>query len=499
MNPTRYILTRTCLQEGSLRLLKFNEFYFPQSGPVTFVDERGKEYTAQVDRDAMQVTGLSDLYHDHNLSVNDVLTITPGETGRYEIGMVVKPYSTARSRQGRRSKESEPRNPGVREVRTPPQSLTGRQKRSGPTGGGGRNLSGMGEERRNADAAPATLKPIAAAFTPQLPQSGRPELTLEAPLFPPPARGSTTTVISAAPENAEKAAAPEPRPAATPVSPAVTQDQVAEFARLTGYRLTLLGHGLIRLNADLSAPYGYSVLIATEPMATTYPEWDSADDHHVLITSEEERSAGIPRLTREALAALTEHARLAHLGALDLRGYWRAGDINLDSAASVAELVSTHLAKRGAFTYVLLILSQQPAHSVISLSDLAQRVGSGASLDEMKTILDTLSRAPFLALTPLPDEQYLLRLSVADLLSELTEYAQGVRRRLRGGGSAGAGSSTSTPSASASTANASTASTPIAEVSEPQPESPQAEAPAAPSAASSPIRELLLGAEPEQD
>lgn len=465
MNPTRYILTRTCLQEGSLRLLKFNEFYFPQSGPVTFVDERGKEYAAQVDREAMQVTGLGDLYHDHNLSVNDVLTITPSETGRYEVGAVVKPYSAARTRQGRR-KETESRNPGVREVRTPQPSLTGRQKRAGPTGGGGRNLSGLGEERRPGDTPSPALKPIAAAFTPQLPQSGRPELTLEAPLFPPPAKGSSTTVISAAPsESAEKPAAPaaEARPA--PVSPAVTQDQVAEFARLTGYRLTLLGHGLIRLNADLSAPYGYSVLVATEPMATTYPEWDSADDHHVLITGEDERSAGIPRLTREALAALTEHARLAHLGALDLRGYWRAGDINLDSAASVAELVSTHLAKRGAFTYVLLILNQQPAHSIVDLGDLAQRVGSGASLDEIKAILDTLTRAPFLALTPLPDDQYLLRLSVADLLGELTDYAQGVRRRLRGGGS---------PSGNAAPSAAPTAPVPATEPLLPGAETEQA-------------------------
>lgn len=108
MNPTRYILTRSCIEEGSMRLLKFNEASFPESGPVQFVDDRGKEYPAVVDRTQMQVLGLGELYHDHNLGVNDVLTVTPTEPGRYEVETVVKPYSTpvpgkrvARSRRAR--------------------------------------------------------------------------------------------------------------------------------------------------------------------------------------------------------------------------------------------------------------------------------------------------------------------------------------------------------------------------------------------------------------
>ncbi|UTA51604.1 hypothetical protein MSS93_05055 [Deinococcus radiodurans] len=103
------------------------------------------------------------------------------------------------------------------------------------------------------------------------------------------------------------------------------EDQIVEFARLSGYRLTLLGRGLVRLTADLGPAYGYTVLLATDREALSSPEWDSGDDHRALITTEEDRAPGVPRLTREALVSLIEHARLAPLGALDLRGYWRAG------------------------------------------------------------------------------------------------------------------------------------------------------------------------------
>ncbi|AXG99271.1 hypothetical protein DVJ83_09065 [Deinococcus wulumuqiensis] len=472
MNPTRYILTRSCIEEGSMRLLKFNESSFPESGPVQFVDDRGKEYAALVDRERMRVTGLGELYHDHNLGVNDVMTVTPAAPGRYEVATVVKPYSSPRARQSGRQKQagrSEPlprreegrtepprsgaASPSVREVRgQPATSLTGR--RTAPSGG--RNLSGLGEERR-----PATeegtetraLKPIAPAFAPQVPQPGRQELTLPASLASfgsrsrdaapaePVAGGEAGSeappVVISGPVTAVQEPASVPTVPAPRAQPGALEDQIVEFARLTGYRLTLLGRGLVRLTADLGPAYSYTVLLATERSATTYPEWDSGDDHRALITTEDDRAPGVPRLTREALVSLIEHARLAPLGAFDLRGYWRTGDVSMESAASVAELVSGHLAQRGALTYVLLTLSQQPAQSLVNVSELAQRLGNGVGPDDMQTILDTLARPPFMAVTPLPGGQFLLRTTVTDLLADLADYAQGVRRRLRAPGSAG--------------------------------------------------------------
>ena len=150
-----------------------------------------------------------------------------------------------------------------------------------------------------------------------------------------------------------------------------------------------------------------------------------------LLTPESERPQGIPRFTHAALAALLEHARLAPLTPIDLRGYWNTGSFDQESVDSVAELVSAYLAQRGSFSHVLLMLAQQPAHSLVSLPRLAERLGSGVNTAELQSILETLSRPPFLALTPLPNGQYYLRSDVPGLLQEFGEYAEGMRRRLR--------------------------------------------------------------------
>jgi len=150
-----------------------------------------------------------------------------------------------------------------------------------------------------------------------------------------------------------------------------------------------------------------------------------------LLTREDERPQGIPRFTLAALDALLEHARLAPLSPIDLRGYWNTGSFDQESVESVAELVSAHLAQRGSFSHVLLTLAQQPAHSLVQVPRLAERLGSGVNTAELHSVLETLSRPPFLALTPMPGGQYYLRGDVRDLLHEFGEYAEGMRRRLR--------------------------------------------------------------------
>ncbi|MFC6660925.1 hypothetical protein [Deinococcus multiflagellatus] len=95
MNATRYVITRPCLQEGSLRLLKYLSATFPAAGPVTLVDDRGQEHTAQVDPARQRVWGLGGLYHAGHLGVNDVLLITSLAPGRYQVEGIVKPHAPA--------------------------------------------------------------------------------------------------------------------------------------------------------------------------------------------------------------------------------------------------------------------------------------------------------------------------------------------------------------------------------------------------------------------
>ncbi|WP_425146893.1 hypothetical protein [Deinococcus sp.] len=208
------------------------------------------------------------------------------------------------------------------------------------------------------------------------------------------------------------------------------EGQLADLAKLTGYGFEHLGVGVVRLRASLGSQ-SYSVLIATTPAALTSPAWSEPCDYMALLTTEDQRPQGIPRFTHAALAALLEHARLAPLTPVDLRGYWNTGSFDQQSVESVAELVSAHLAQRGVFSHVLLTLAQQPAHSLVQATRLAERLGSGVNTAELQSMLETLSRPPFMALTPLPGGQYYLRSEVRDLLGEVGDYAEGMRRRLR--------------------------------------------------------------------
>lgn len=422
MNSIRYIITRSCLQDGSMRLLKYNEGHFPQSGPAQFVDERGNEHTVQVDREHMRVTGLAGFYHDLNLGVNDVMLLTPLAAGRYQVEAIVKPHPIAAPSRPAAIPAPEARRvvvsstPHVREVRL---------QHAAPATG-------------SAVASPAaTPTPLFAAPTrPEpAPETGRDPVREVAAIFGQGGQGQPNPERPSLPEGPRpmntEATQRENVPAAPQFSgPSRPEDQVAEFARLTGYTLDYPATGLMRLSAELGPQYGYSVLIAADPLAMTQDAWENAkDESRFLITHENERPEGLNRLTREALATLVDHAHLAPLSPVDMRGYWRAGSIDLASAASITELVSAHLAQRGTFTFVLMSLAQQPANSIVNVNRLAERLGSGVNKAELGTILETLSRPPFLALTPLPGGQYLLRTDVPQLLGDLSEYSIGVRRR----------------------------------------------------------------------
>lgn len=214
--------------------------------------------------------------------------------------------------------------------------------------------------------------------------------------------------------------------------------QLEELAQLTGYSLEYLGGpetGPVRLHADLG-PHSYDVLLALHEQELRHPAFaqpqGTQGQYRALLTWEVENVSAAPRFTREALTALLEHARLAPLTPIDLRGYWNTPSFDLNSVASIAELVSAYLAQRGTFTYVLSTLAQQPAHSLVDPQRLAERLGSGVNVGELRTVLDTLSRPPFMALLPLPGGHYYLRAEVGEVLSELSSYTAGVARRLQG-------------------------------------------------------------------
>ncbi len=422
----RYILTRPCLSEGSVRLLKYLESVFPEGGAVTLLDDKGAEYEATVDRAAGRVLGLGELYARFNLGVNDVLLITPLAERRYQVECVVKPLGERSAAATRRAGAAPQRvvvseSAYVREVRL---------ERRAPT------------EVDVAEQTPANV-PASADSAPDVPA----QLPLsQPPLSQPPDRPAPVRMapIHMAPtqiwpEEMERAAPSHLQPILQPphlqTEPLPDPDSLdgeaalEELCARTGYRCERPAPGLLRLRADLGAQ-GYSVLIALSGGAATSPEWRAQDDYRAVLVREGERPASGARLTREALSALLEHARLAKLSPIELRGYWNTGSFDLESVASVAELVSAQLSQRGVFSFVLLTLAQQPAYSVVSRARLAERLGSGVNDAELSAVLQTLSAAPFSVLSALGDGQFYLRASVPDTLRALSEYADGLRLRL---------------------------------------------------------------------
>gem|GEM_PF-1703443 len=545
---TRYIITRPCLAEGSLRLLKYLQPLFPAEGPVTLQDGKGERFAANVELARGRLTGLGELYRAHNMGVNDVLLLSRAEEGRYRVECVVKPHARPQPAAPERPAPAPPTTekrvvihatPHVREVRvervpaeplkagqaTPKPQDTGngrptdaasdsgsasqpavrdaaaqsassasRQEVTPRSGEAGRAVSEQPASRQPVSVQPVRTQPVQPQKSPvtgptqpqsrrtptagRLPAPGgeaRPTDGQSARSLPPtamtvqmqPASAPTrapsapsmpiqmnfpapdiraATVLSATSGTVQAAAAPlTARAPATDVRPEKTEaadvareaeaagnpeDQLAALARLTGYTCDHLGSGVVRLRAELGS-HSYSVLIATTPEALTTPAWRESGDYRALLTPEHERPQDVPRFTYAALAALLEHAGMAPLTPVDLRGYWNTGSFDQESASSVAELVRAQLTQRRNFSHVLETLAQQPAHSLVHLPRLAERLGGGVSTAELHGILETLSRAPFLALTPLPDGQYYLTSEVRHLVQEFGAYAESMQRRLR--------------------------------------------------------------------
>jgi len=139
----------------------------------------------------------------------------------------------------------------------------------------------------------------------------------------------------------------------------------------------------------------------------------------------------VTRVSVEALEALLESAALSPLTPLELRGYWKAAAIDQDSAQSLSEMAARELGSRGVFSQVLLCLTEFEPHSSIRVSHLIHRLGERVTRADLESILDTLTRPPFLAVSRLGEGEYYLRQSVQDTLTLLGDYALGLGARVR--------------------------------------------------------------------
>ena len=90
---SRYILTRPCLENGTLTILKYLERVLPAEGEITLVSDGGEETRVSI-RDH-KLNGLNDYYAKYHLGVNDQVYLTLITDRRYQIECVARPHEAA--------------------------------------------------------------------------------------------------------------------------------------------------------------------------------------------------------------------------------------------------------------------------------------------------------------------------------------------------------------------------------------------------------------------
>jgi hypothetical protein len=452
----KYFLTRPCIDSGSIMLGRTLEQVFPTSGTVTFIAAGGDEIQLTINPQDKRVYGLSEFFAKTRLSVNDTLFITPLGERRYSLEAVVR----VREERIQTVKPAPPPAPPkrvvveetsyvreVREVHEPrvspypkgliyPNGNKAEEENTGKLETGAPEIPrGKTPLRQNPNPTPASLARASLERALHKDHEVKPEIK---PLPKPEPKVETPTVPVAA-------ATPLERAQAAFVALGYAVDRIEAADPRTGF-----GGGLM-LAANLGAR-SYKVALAVlegEKLDLEHPRLrttfevakrSGAKYHAICANSESLKSInpkGMPEFTlasvdEASLENLLNITRLAPIGPLDLEGYWNAGAITLETVETLEGSATDSLSARGAFSFVTLSLSKQQAPCVLKPEDVMRGLeGSGVGGNTVREVLETLCRAPFMLLLNLGNNEYYLRQDMGTALEGLTEYAGGLRQRLK--------------------------------------------------------------------
>ncbi len=429
----RYILTRPCLDSGSIAVLKYLEHIMPLTGSVVFVGDGGEEIKLTADPKTKRLYGLGDYYAKHRLQINDTLFITALAERRFALERVIRVRDTKSEAKPRPAPPPKPEriileeSPYIREVRTRDRTVLPYSK-------------GLlyPQERTDGGAAQDETK--------------RPETRDQAPAKPKPADEARSTLKnliardrdqrSIDPVRAEPVAVPvEPAPFVPDRSGSSLERIRAAFIAL-GYAVDVIGEGLM-LEAKLGRRAHRIALAVTDDIDEARTVLDVGRGQAAKYLAIAAKPAALQAFAQhpdlediaqadpaviEALGALT---RLSPVGPLELEGYWNAGRLDANALESLEASVNTSVGARGAFSFVTLTLARFQAPGIINAQDVmagieSTGIGSGVVLET----LESLSRAPFMLLSPLGGGEYYMRRPVSVALEGLSEYAGGLRSRL---------------------------------------------------------------------
>ena len=140
----------------------------------------------------------------------------------------------------------------------------------------------------------------------------------------------------------------------------------------------------------------------------------------------------VVRVELEALATLEKLQEHFALSPLELEGYWNADGIRQDALESIQQSINQRLETRGEFSFIMLALRHFNAPCAITPEDIVAKLpGSGIGTSTVLQVLETLSKAPFMLVTPLGMGEYHLKTSLDRGLEDLAGYVSSVKMRLR--------------------------------------------------------------------
>lgn len=410
----RYILTRLCLNTGSIAVLKYLESTLPSEGFILAVTDSGEEIKLTASTSEKRVYGLTDYFIKRGLNVNDQLFITV-------IGDKLQLESIAKNRDTkpdleRPAQNSTPSIPKakferqiieesayvreVREVKVSPYPKGIFYPRSNETNeNGASNLE--------------TTEPPA---TPESQASSPPAREIPAP----PAKLATPFEVML--ENVHTSF--------TALGYVVS---ALESGLLLETKLGRLGHrvALAVTDGKLEMDAMNSILKAGRVTGVKYLAVAAPRD----VLSFLEPSAAFGRVCKvelESLSDLRDLAKLFSFGPLELEGYWNAGNINTETLESLEANVQSQIQSRGLFSFVTLALNHFDAPRIITPEEIQDKLSAtGITTGTITEVLETLSKPPFNLLSPMGVGEYHLRASLERGLSDVAEYVSSLRMRLR--------------------------------------------------------------------
>jgi hypothetical protein len=410
----RYILTRLCLNTGSIAVLKYLEGTLPSEGFILAVTDSGEEIKLTASTTEKRVYGLTDYFVKRGLNVNDQLFITV-------IGEKLQLESIAKNRDTKPDLE--------RPVQSTPALPKAKFERQVI------EESAYVREVREVKVSPYP-KGILYPRSGETSENGTPKLEAAHPETTPEPRVLETPVTREIPTPPAKQATPfevmleNVHTSFTALGYVVS---ALESGLLLETKLGRLGHrvALAVTDGKLEADAMNSILKAGRVTGVKYLAVAAPRD--VLGFLEPSAAFGrVCKVELESLSDLRDLAKLFSFGPLELEGYWNAGNINTETLESLEANVQSQIQSRGLFSFVTLALNHFDAPRIITPEEIQDKLSAtGITTGTITEVLETLSKPPFNLLSPMGVGEYHLRANLERGLSDVAEYVSSLRMRLR--------------------------------------------------------------------